>query len=159
MTISKLETTTIPIAEGPIDLDQEMQKYLALAREAVELDVLECAFCCAYTDVSVYTLSVTYADYDEKANAKKALRKFINSRRIRAAIFVSEAWLRDVRNPDRVIGEAICVVGRDAHHYQTAIQKFLKKLDGSIAFEPAHIRGVDESRSPNVWFYGCKFVA
>ena len=159
MTTPKLETTTIPVPEGPIDLDQEMQKHLESAREAVELDVLDCAVCCAYTEVLVYVLAVPYADYEEKAKTKKALRKFINSRRIRAAIFISEAWLRDVKDFDKIVGEAICVAGRDACHYRVATQKLVKNLDGSIIFEPVHISDVDESRSPNAWFNGCRFVA
>ena len=157
--MAKLKTTTITAPGRSIDLDQEMEKHLKLARESIQMDMMDCAVCCAYTEAVSYVIAVPYCDYGQKAKAKKALRKFINSHKVQAAVFTSEAWFRDAKDLERIIGEGICVAGRDACHYRVATQRFVKQLDGSIKFEQAEFSDVDESSSPNAWFTGCKFVA
>ena len=154
----KLEPTKVTVTGEFVGLEKALQSHLEMACEALEMDMLDMASCCVYGKKAAWVIEISFEDLDEKESAKKALRKFINSHKVKAAVLTARGLFRDVIDPDKVTGETIIVLGRDAYQYRLATREFVKHLDGSIEFKPVEFSDVDEFSSPNGWFNGCKFI-
>ncbi len=156
----KLKTTVISGAPGGVDLDQEIQRQLEVARECVPEQGLNSPICTIWTPDKILLVSMFSSSSEEKALLKKRLRKLINGLGAHAALMTSQAWLRDLDDPSaRIIGEAIAIAARNAHEHLLAIQKFTRNADGTVTFGPPELDIVDDSKVGDTWFAGCRFVA
>jgi hypothetical protein len=156
----KSTMTVISGTPGSIDLDQQIQRQLAIARECVIDGALDSPTCTIWTADRILVVPMHADNYEQKASIKKRLRKIINSLNVQAAIMTSLAWLRDPDDPDqRIMGEAIVIAARNVHEHLLMMQKFTRTSDGAVAFEPAELDIVDNKKVCDSWFTGCKFVA
>ena len=113
---------------------------------------LDPAICTIWTADRVLIVPLFIGDYDEKALLKKQLQKLINGVNAHAAIMISEAWLRDLDDPNqKIIGETIVITARNAHEHLLVLQKFSRNGDGTVSFGPVELDIVDGKMSHDTW--------
>lgn len=159
MAKSKPKHTVLETSSQQKSLQGWIDHYLAKSRDLLEMDEMPLGLGFVHTPTRVYMIPAIAESREEKALIKKAIRRFINKGRVTAAFFVGQAWLRDLDDLDRILGDALVVEARDANEHWWVYQRYVKQLNGGVSFGEVDTFPLDEDENPNAWLAGCRFTA
>lgn len=141
---------------GPSDLKQEMESILDGARKTLSQDGEQPLMVVVYAADKKFSLFPEVMDDRDKAVAKAFVTAFLEKHKAKAAILVSESWVRpsaSISKEDPRREEALLAAAKNGREHFMAIQRFHRIEDGGFFFETSEIfQFEDGSPDRDPWF-------
>ena len=156
------EPISPPMEDGPADLSAELDSVLDDARQTLN-HYGECpAVAILFTVSKKLFLILNVTNDNDKITAKATVRAWVKKHRAKAAILVTEVWIRpsgSISREDPRREEALVAVAKSRCGHFMAVQRFHRLSDGQFFFEKPSVLDLQKNswRDDDSWLGNIHF--